>query len=109
MIAEQYSGAMYRDKVEHPGRSIAWGKWAIVGSDGFGGLGSIDSGATFEPAPDLDHKNEEVRESLKDWLRWLNKDVGYAGWRLDYVKVGPQPPCMHVVGRFALAGVRGCI
>ena len=100
---------MYRDKVEHPGRSIAWGKWAIVGSDGFGGLGSIDSGATFEPAPDLDHKNEEVRESLKDWLRWLNKDVGYAGWRLDYVKVGPQPPCMHVVGRFALAGVRGCI
>lgn len=79
-----------RDKIEHPGKSVAWGQWAIVGADGFGGMGSVDSGAGFEPAPDLDHKNVEVRESLKDWLRWLNNDVGYAGWRLDYVKV-----CTH--------------
>ena len=79
--------------MEHPGRSIAWGRWAIVGDeeDGFGGQGSRDSGAGFEPAPDLDHANEEVRESLKDWLRWLHTDIGYSGWRLDYVKVS----CRH--------------
>lgn len=75
--------------MEHPGRSIAWGRWAIVGDeeDGFGGKGSADSGAGFDPAPDLDHTNEDVRESLKDWLRWLHSDVGFSGWRLDYVKV----------------------
>lgn len=75
--------------MEHPGRSIAWGRWAIVGDeeDGFGGQGRSDSGAGFEPAPDLDHSNEEVRESLKDWLRWLHTDIGFSGWRLDYVKV----------------------
>lgn len=78
----------FADKVEHPGRSIAWGRWAIVGDeeDGFGGQGSRDSGAGFDPAPDLDHANEEVRESLKDWLRWLHSEIGYSGWRLDYVK-----------------------
>lgn len=90
---ERWLGAC-RDKVEHPGRSIAWGRWAIVGDeeDGFGGQGGSDSGAGFEPAPDLDHSNEEVRESLKDWLRWLHTDVGFSGWRLDYVKV----PLLHL-------------
>lgn len=72
--------------MEHPGKSLAWGKWAIVGGDGYGGTGSADSGDDFGPAPDLDHNNEEVRESLKDWLRWLHQ-LGYQGWRLDYVKV----------------------
>jgi glycosidase len=79
--------------VEHPGLTVAWGVWAIVknAEDGFGGLGSIDSGAGFDPAPDLDHKNERVRESIKDWLRYLSKEIGYSGWRLDYVKVSWIP------------------
>lgn len=85
---------MCRDKVEHPGRSIAWGRWAIVGDeeDGFGGQGNRDSGAGFDPAPDLDHANEEVRGSLKDWLNWLHSEIGYSGWRLDYVKVRAVRP-----------------
>ena len=80
--------------MEYPGRSIAWGRWTIVRDeeDGFGGQGSRDSGsARFEPAPGLDHANKEVRESLKDWLRWLHTDIGYSGWRLDYDKVS----CSH--------------
>jgi alpha-amylase len=34
----------------------------------------------------LDHHNPELRQALKDWLNWLHKDMGYGGWRLDFVK-----------------------
>ena len=38
--------------VPHPGKSIAWGRWAIAGSDRqFGGQGSPDSGEDYGPAP----------------------------------------------------------
>jgi hypothetical protein len=74
--------------VDHPGRSVAWGPWAIVQNDTkFAGQGSTDTGNLFEPAPDIDHTNAAVRESLIDWLTWLRVDVGYSGWRLDFVKV----------------------
>jgi glycosidase len=35
---------------------------------------------------DLDHHNPELRESLVDWLNWLAKDVGFVGWRFDFVR-----------------------
>eukprot|EP01025_Chloroclados_australasicus_P009330 TRINITY_DN13582_c0_g3_i1.p2 TRINITY_DN13582_c0_g3~~TRINITY_DN13582_c0_g3_i1.p2 ORF type:complete len:293 (-),score=40.36 TRINITY_DN13582_c0_g3_i1:23-811(-) len=77
---------IFTDKVDHPGKKVAWEQWAIVGGDGYGGQGGADSGDDFGPAPDLDHHNDYVRESLKDWLSYLHSDVGYYGWRLDYVK-----------------------
>lgn len=44
------------------------------------------AGADYAPAPDLDHTNPELRAALKDWLGWLARDVGFGGWRLDFVK-----------------------
>lgn len=35
---------------------------------------------------DLDHTNLELRQSLTDWMRWLKSDVGFMGWRFDFVK-----------------------
>ena len=35
---------------------------------------------------DLDHTNEEVRAALKDWLSWLRHEIGFMGWRFDFVK-----------------------
>ena len=35
---------------------------------------------------DLDHTNEEVRAALKEWLIWLRQEVGFMGWRFDFVK-----------------------
>ena len=68
-------------------RDKSWGPWAIVKDDPhFEGEGESDTGESFAPAPDLDHKNGRVRAELTAWLNWLRKDVGFRGWRFDYVK-----------------------
>lgn len=36
---------------------------------------------------DLDHTNETLRRSLKDWMRWLISDIGFHSFRFDFVKV----------------------
>lgn len=43
-------------------------------------------GEDYGPAPDLDHLNPDLRAALKDWLKWLQDDIGFGGWRLDFVK-----------------------
>lgn len=40
----------------------------------------------FEPAPNVDHTNARVRTDIKEWLNWLRLDVGFDGWRFDFVK-----------------------
>jgi hypothetical protein len=35
---------------------------------------------------DLDHLNPELRKSLKEWMNWLKDDIGFKGWRFDFVK-----------------------
>ncbi len=36
---------------------------------------------------DLDHTNQDVRESLTDWMSWLKAELGFMGWRFDFTKV----------------------
>lgn len=35
---------------------------------------------------DLDHHNKELRDGLVDWLKWLHSDIGFEGWRFDFVR-----------------------
>ncbi|KAG1652649.1 hypothetical protein FOA52_009212 [Chlamydomonas sp. UWO 241] len=77
----------FRDDVDHAGKDIDWGKWAITCDDHeFGGTGNPDTGESYHAAPDLDHANPELRSSLKDWLSWLADDLGFKSWRLDFAK-----------------------
>jgi alpha-amylase len=46
----------------------------------------VTAGDDYGPAPDLDHLNPDLRNALKDWLKWLQTDLGYGAWRLDFVK-----------------------
>ncbi len=40
---------------------------------------------------DLDHTNADLRSHIKEWLNYLKDDVGFEGWRFDFVKgYGPQ-------------------
>ena len=51
MGREQQHGVC-RDDIEHPGESVAWGRWAITCNDpDFRGKGAQDSGDDYGPAP----------------------------------------------------------
>jgi len=85
---------LYSDEVDHQGRLLNWGKWAITGDDpNFNGQGNQDTGENYDAAPDLDHANPELRAALVDWLNWLKDDIGFEGWRFDFAK-GYAPSCL---------------
>ncbi len=43
------------------------------------------SNGGFAAARDLDHFNPAVRAEIIDWMLWLKNDVGFDGWRYDFV------------------------
>ncbi|XAR65154.1 Alpha-amylase [Bertholletia excelsa] len=69
------------------GGRLNWDDRAIVADDPhFQGRGNKSSGDNFHAAPNIDHSQEFVRRDLKEWLCWLRKEIGYDGWRLDFVR-----------------------
>jgi hypothetical protein len=49
------------------------------------GLKSSGESGSFSAARDLDHSNPLVREGIKTWMNWLKTDIGFDGWRYDFV------------------------
>ncbi|XP_022741227.1 coiled-coil domain-containing protein 186-like isoform X4 [Durio zibethinus] len=69
------------------GGKLAWGPEAIVCDDpNFQGLGNPSSGDIFHAAPNIDHSQDFVRRDIMQWLNWLRNDIGFDGWRLDFVR-----------------------
>ncbi|KAJ0704293.1 putative alpha-amylase [Helianthus annuus] len=69
------------------GGKLAWGPEAIVCDDpNFQGRGNPSSGDIFHAAPNIDHSQDFVRNDVKEWLNWLKNNIGYDGWRLDFVR-----------------------
>lgn len=48
-------------------------------------LKSDGSSGGFGAARDLDHKNPAVRAEIIKWMRFLKNDIGFDGWRYDFV------------------------
>jgi len=67
-----------------------WGGWAITlgdkFSDGSGQHGPGQFDGKFDAAPDIDHRNKKVQDSISVWLRWLQLQIGFDAWRFDFVK-----------------------
>ncbi|CAE8625288.1 unnamed protein product, partial [Polarella glacialis] len=67
-----------------------WGGWAITLGDSYSdGTGEHRPGGgdgQFSAAPNIDHRNEKVQQSISIWLRWLRLQVGFQAWRFDFVK-----------------------
>lgn len=60
---------------------------AVTKGDEWGqGAGNYDTGDGYAAGRDLDHTNASVRTEITNWLNWLKNDVGFSGWRYDYVK-----------------------
>lgn len=69
------------------GGKLAWGPEAIVRDDpNFQGRGNPSNGDFFHAAPNIDHSQEFVRQGIKEWMKWLRTEIGYDGWRLDFVR-----------------------
>ncbi|KAH7673439.1 Alpha-amylase protein [Dioscorea alata] len=69
------------------GGKLAWGPEAIVCDDpNFQGCGNPSTGDIFHAAPNIDHSQDFVRRDIKEWLNWLRNDIGFDGWRLDFVR-----------------------
>ncbi|KAK6266780.1 hypothetical protein QUC31_017617 [Theobroma cacao] len=69
------------------GGKLAWGSEAIVCDDPkFQGHGNPSSGDIFHAAPIIDHSQDFVRGDIKEWLNWLHNEIGFNGWRLDFVR-----------------------
>ncbi|KAG6713132.1 hypothetical protein I3842_05G136400 [Carya illinoinensis] len=69
------------------GGLLNWDDRAVVADDPhFQGRGNKSSGDNFHAAPNIDHSQDFVRKDLREWLCWLRKEIGYDGWRLDFVR-----------------------
>lgn len=63
-----------------------WGLWAFTSGTGQHGHGARDTGDDFPYAFDIDVTNPTVRKDLLSMVQTLENDIGFAGWRYDYVK-----------------------
>lgn len=69
------------------GGRLAWDKSAICfNNPTFGGTGNAKTGEDYEAAPNVDHTQEKVRNDITSWLKFLRTNVGFDGWRFDFVK-----------------------
>ncbi len=70
-------------------------KWICSSDESGSGGGASDTGMdcddltnekNYDAARDWDHTNPIVQSMMISYLKWLQKEIGYAGWRYDFGK-----------------------
>jgi alpha-amylase len=49
-----------------------------------GGAGIDDGEGGF--SVNIAHTNDKAKKDIKDWLLWMKNEIGFKGWRYDFVK-----------------------
>lgn len=78
--AESYKGVTYRLTAADICRDDE------AKDNGFNPTGAADTGEGWGGARDLDHTSENVQKNVKAYLDFLLNDLGYVGFRYDFVK-----------------------
>lgn len=69
------------------GGRLGWDQRAIVSNDkNFRGRGNPKGHDMFHAAPNIDHTQDFVQRDISDWMRWLRTEIGFDGWRFDFVR-----------------------
>lgn len=63
------------------GKTATWAK-----NNGISLSSNYDTGEGWDGCRDLDHKSENVRKNIINYIQYLKNDLGYAGYRYDMVK-----------------------
>jgi len=65
----------------------AWGPEAVASGDEWSGAkGHPDTGKGVPFGRDIDHTQPFVQKDINDWMNWLRSEIGYDGWRYDFVR-----------------------
>lgn len=89
------------------GGKLCWNDSAIVSNDVmFQGKGNHSNFTLFQGAPNIDHSQEFVRKDLIEWMMWLKNDVGFNGFRFDFM-TGIDP--IHMREYFEVLAPDVCI
>lgn len=64
-----------------------WGPEAVCSDDEWPwAKGNPDTGSRYNAGRDIDHTQKHIRASIVEWMNWLKTEIGFDGWRYDYVK-----------------------
>ena len=90
------------------GGRLAWDKSVICNNNPqFGGTGHHKQTEDYVAAPNVDHSQQRVKDDIKGWLKYLRTNVGFDGWRFDFVKGYGELGCLLPrVGSNVLPGAR---
>lgn len=89
------------------GGKLAWGDDAIVSNhEKFKGKGNHSNFKIFNAAPNIDHAQEFVKSDLIEWMLWLKNDIGFDGFRFDFM-TGIDP--LHMKEYFSALDMKFCI
>mmetsp|Transcript_20535 Transcript_20535/g.53721 ORF Transcript_20535/g.53721 Transcript_20535/m.53721 type:complete len:592 (+) Transcript_20535:187-1962(+) len=88
---EKGKWVLYSDEISHDNKRLDWGPWALISNHpdpdlcGTGAASEFDS---YHAAPNVDHTNREVRETLISWLNYMTRprNLGFSSLRFDFVR-----------------------
>jgi len=88
---EKGKWVLFSDEISHDNKRLDWGPWALISNHpdpDLAGTGAASEYDSYHAAPNVDHSNREVRETLISWLNYMTRprNLGFSSLRFDFVR-----------------------